>query len=108
MKQTLSSHRKLQVWLAIAGVFFMFGVAALAAGILVRADNVNTELRIQRHADYQICVRVNTLNKVIVAQLARSATNTPKLSYYKEHPRELRLILKEIRREQIAFRPRAC
>src|SRR5689334_13182354 len=108
MMPTLKENHKLQIWLTISGVLFLLGIVAMVWGLSVRADSINARLAAQHAVDHSICVRVNNLNKVIVAQLARSQKNTPKLSYYKDHPRELRLILREIQREKEAFRPRSC
>jgi hypothetical protein len=108
MKNTLKSSHKLQIWLTIAAGLFIIGIATLVWGITVRANAVNARLAAQHHVDHEICVRVNNINKVIIKQLQRSEVNTPKLSYYKQHPDELKLILAEIRHEKMAFRPRSC
>lgn len=90
-------------------------IAAAAASVAIAGSLVSVSVyTTQRDANQKainqaVCGAVYQLDRTIVAQLQRSQQNLPKLSYYKEHPDELRRQKQDISREIRAFQPpKAC
>lgn len=101
MLRTLRSSQTLLWWvlLSVSVLLLSVGFSAYAAA---QSDGAKAD------AIHETCVGLQNLNKVITQTLGRSKQNLPKLTYYREHPDELRIQIREINRELLVFRPRTC
>lgn len=101
----------LYVSAAVFSLALLMGAYYLGArtGHANKQANKNTaRLAENTYVIHQICVAVNNLNSTITASLLRNRRNLPRLTYYREHPGELRIARAEIDATLRTFRPRRC
>lgn len=105
---TRSPHRLWSVLVGGAAIAIIAGFLIAATGTVNRRHSLKQTITAQQHTDRVICERVNGIYQVIQAQLRLALVSTPKLSYYKTHPKELADVQAATRKELKAFSPKPC
>jgi hypothetical protein len=89
--------------IAIAASFFIATKTTLD-----RRDQAAQQQVAYTAADRAACARINKLYSLIQKQVRLSLETTPKLTYYKRHPKELAVVLNQAHNEIRAFAPTKC
>ena len=89
-------------------VSFLFAAKGTLDRRTALADQQVALRAAQVEADKAACLRINKVYRLIQTQLTLSLQTTPKLSYYKHHPAELRRVQRSTRVEIKAFTPEKC
>lgn len=90
--------------LVIATVGAIAAAIALAIALGYRAqENQKLAAVVARN-----CVAIERLKSYTHDATARALKTLPTLTYYKQHPDELRIQIRELRRLRMQFAPRRC
>ena len=86
----------------------LFGIVLvlLVAFTIWRGEQAKTTAF--KRADKAACVRIESLKSLARSQIERALVTLPTLSYYKEHPEELAVAVRQIHRQLREFAPVTC
>jgi hypothetical protein len=80
----------------------------LAVAVLLLSCAQGWQLNEAQRQRHELCASISNQAEFSEKTLHRAKRNTPKLTYYKNHPAELKALLADINAQIIKFAPRPC